>query len=147
MSLLRTKSIQVNAILAFTGVSAEEGLSFFYGPPSEFALECGDVVKVVDIDRSRQAETPWAKVTVAVLKGKFVGRMGVVGIDLSSRLQRSWQALTETGSMAPVRTTGRTPAFKDRSAPYSVVIGKANKGDAAPTKPVPQGESKHGKCA
>ncbi len=149
MSLLRTKTIQVGTVLAFTGVSPAEGLTFFYGSAAEFALEAGDVVKVIDIDRSREKETPFARVTVAVLKGKFVGRVGQVSIDLSARLQRSWQTLTETGSMAPVRTTGKHPRVREReSEAYSIIVDKESRGvEEAPTKPASHGGMKHGRCA
>lgn len=140
MSLLRTKNINVGTVLAFTGVHPEEGMTFIYGP-AEFSLERGDVVKVIDINRDREGDTPWAKVTVAVLKGKFCGRIGTVGIDFSSRLQRSWQALTQTGSMAPVRAPVRGAPSSSR---YSIVVGKSVD-DEAPTTPAPTMEVKRGK--
>lgn len=134
MSLLRTKAVRVGNLLAFTGVHPEQGQTFIIGP-AEFSLARGDVVQVIDIDRSREADTPWAKVTVACIKGKCVGRMGIVGIDLSARLQRSWQALTVTGSME--RT--RAPAKPSKSMKYSVVVGK-RAAEEAPTAPAPRAE-------
>lgn len=145
MSLLRTKSIQVGSVLAFTGAAPEEGSTFFYGTIAEFNLLPGDVVKVIDIDRSRATATPFARVTVAVLKGKFVGRLGTVSIDLSTRVTRAWQVLTVTGSMAPLRATTRQVAAP--SVPiatldepervqtsYSVVTPKRNRHET-PTRP------------
>lgn len=145
MSLLRTKSIQVGSVIAFTGASPEEGSTFFYGTIAEFNLLPGDVVKVIDIDRSRDSSTPFARVTVAVLKGKFVGRLGTVSIDLSARVTRAWQALTMTGSMAPLRATRRQAAVprediatlddpERHATSYSVATQKRNRHET-PTRP------------
>ncbi len=137
MTLLRTKSVQVGTVLAFTGVSTEDGQTFIIGPP-EFTLDRGDVVKVIDIDMGRSVDTPWAKVTVACLKGKFVGRIGTVSIDLSTRYQRSWQHLTPTGSMPAVRPSRTTPPRKPQT--YSMVVDRGY--EDAPTAPAPTIETK-----
>ncbi len=137
MTLLRTKSVQVGTVLAFTGVSAEDGQTFIIGPP-EFTLDRGDVVKVIDIDAGRSVETPWAKVTVACLKGKFVGRIGTVSIDLSTRYQRSWQHLTPTGSMVAVRAPRVTVPRKPQT--YSMVVDRVH--EDAPTAPAPTSQVK-----
>lgn len=129
MTLLRTKSIAVGTVLAFTGITSEEGQTFLWGNPSEFTLNAGDSVLVIEIERKES--TPWARMTVAVLKGKCCGRTGVVSIDLSARSQRSWQRLTHTGSMEQVRA----PAGPKRQATsYSIVVDKTSKGRAS-TKP------------
>ncbi len=133
MTLLRTKSISVGSVLAFTGITSEEGQTFLWGNPSEFTLNAGDTVLIIDIERKET--TPWARVTVAVLKGKCCGRTGVVSIDLSSRSQRSWQTLTQTGSMEQVRApnSSRRPVTA-----YSIVVDKTSKGGAATKPAVPQ---------
>jgi hypothetical protein len=120
MSLLRTNMVTVGSVLAFTGVEAEVGQTFLHGKSTEFNLDRGDVVKVIDIDRKRKADTPYTRVTVACLKGKFCGRVGVVSMDLSTRYQRSWQRLTQTGSMAPVRASN----LKTPPSGYRIVNGK-----------------------
>lgn len=107
MSLLRTRSIAVNSLLAFTGVDPDDGQTFLWGNPKDFELNRGDVVKVLEIHR--RDGTPWARVIVAVIKGKSAGRVGQVSIDLTARVQRAWQTLTQTGSMAPVRVQRPKP--------------------------------------
>lgn len=116
MSLLRTKSIVVGSVIAYAGGEPEETQTFVFGP-AEFSLHEGDVVKVVDL--ARMGETPFARVTVAVLKGRCCGRVGVIALDMSLRSQRGWRALTQTGSMESVR--------KPRGA-YSIVKGEAKGG-------------------
>lgn len=138
MSLLRTKTVTVGSVLAFTGVDAETGQTFIHGLPSEFNLDKGDVIKVIDIDRAREADTPWAKVTVACLKGRFVGRVGVVSMDLSTRYQRSWQTLTHSGSLPAVRA----PKTARRPAPHGD-LDKPVDGEAA-TTPAPTPEVRRG---
>jgi len=123
MSLLRTKQIVVGTVLAYTGApTGAEGQTFIHGP-AEFTLSRGDMVKVIDIDRARAPDTPWAKVTVACLKGESAGRVGVVAIDFSAPLQRSWQSLTESGSMAPVRAP-RSSGMRPSTTAYSVIDEK-----------------------
>jgi len=139
MSLLRTNMVNVGSVLAFTGVEAEVGQTFLHGTPSEFSLDRGDVVKVIDIDRRREDDTPYAKVTVACLKGKFCGRVGVVSMDLSTRYQRSWQGLTHSGSMAPVRAS----RSKAQQGSYKIVDGK-DVDQEAPTTPAPTPEVRRG---
>lgn len=140
MTLLRSKSVTVGTVLAFTGVKAEEdGQTFLHGTAAEFNLDRGDVVKIIDIDKERQGDTPWAKVTVACLKGKFVGRVGVVSIDLSTRYQRSWQSLTHTGSMVAVRA----PKSARKATGYSIVVGR-NTDQEAETTPAPTAEVNRG---
>lgn len=106
MTLLRTKAIAVGSILAFTGVDPTEGQTFMWGNPKDFSLNKGDVVQVLEIHR--REGTPWARVVIAVIKGSCVARVGQVSMDMESRLQRSWQVLTQTGSMAPVRRCAAT---------------------------------------
>ena len=65
------------------------------------------MVQVLEINR--HDGSPWARVVVAVLKGKCCGRIGQISIDMSARLQRSWQRLTMSSSME----TGRAPAVSD----------------------------------
>lgn len=145
MTLLRTKSITVGTVLAFTGITSEEGKTFLWGNPSEFTLNAGDTVLIIDIERKET--TPWARVTVAVLKGKCCGRTGVVSIDLSARSQRSWQRLTQTGSMEQIRVP---QSVKRESTSYSIVVDKSSKGKAATKPAVPQPGVKRGngnKCA
>ncbi len=109
MSLLRTRDVKVGSVLAFTGVDPTDGqASFLWGHPDVFSLAKGDVVQVLDIET--RTTTTWAKVLIAVVKGKCSGRTGYVSIDLGTRLQRSWQALTVTGSMASVRLPRRPSA-------------------------------------
>jgi len=103
MSLLQTKSVRVGNLLAFTGVDPADGQTFLWGNAKDFDLTKGDVVQVLEIHR--REGTPWARVVVAVIKGRCVARVGQVSINLEARLQRSWQVLTQTGSMAPVRRT------------------------------------------
>jgi hypothetical protein len=139
MTLLRTKSITVGKVLAYTGAPPEEGQTFLWGNPKEFTLGIGDTVLVIDIER--KDGTPWARMTVAVLKGVCCGRTGVVSIDMSARSQRSWQSLTQTGSMEKVRA----PVVSRRSnTSYSVIVDRSSK-ERAPTKPaVPQARVKRG---
>ncbi len=118
MSLLRTRDVKVGAVLAFTGVDPTDGqASFLWGDPNTFSLSRGDMVQVLDIET--RASTTWAKVLVAVVKGKCSGRTGHVSIDLGTRIQRSWQALTATGSMAAARLPPRasTPSPTPQSTP------------------------------
>lgn len=118
MSLLQTRWITEGSRLAYTGVSAEDGQTFIWGNAKDFDLERGDVVQVLEINR--RDGSPWARVVVAVLKGKCVGRVGQVSIDMSARLQRSWQRLTTTGSMEPVRATGRYRAVRENPTESSI---------------------------
>lgn len=101
VSLMRTKGIAVGSILAFTGVDPAEGQTFLWGNPKDFSLRKGDVVQVLEIHR--REGTSWARVIIAVIKGSCVARVGQVSVDLGTKVQRSWQVLTQTGSMAPVR--------------------------------------------
>lgn len=105
MSLLKTRSIREGSILAYTGVCPEDGQTFIWGNSQGFDLAKGDVVQVLEIHR--REGSPWARVLVAVLKGKSAMRVGQVMINMEARLQRSWQCLTPTGSMAAVRETGK----------------------------------------
>lgn len=105
MSLLQTRWITEGSRLAYTGVPVEDGQTFIWGNAKDFDLERGDVVQVLEINR--RDSSPWARVVVAVLKGKCVGRVGQVMINMEVRLQRSWRRLTATGSMEPVRATRR----------------------------------------
>ncbi len=107
MSLLRTKFVQVGSLLAFTGVDPSDGQTFLWGNAKDFDLKKGDVIQVLEIHR--REGTPWARVVVAVIKGKCVARVGQVSINLESRLQRSWQVLTQTGSMAAARRPPSQP--------------------------------------
>lgn len=102
MSLLRTRAIRVGSMIAFTAdPTAMTGVSTMWGNPAHMNLTRGDVVQVLSIEVGDG--TTWAKVQVLVLRGKAAGRTGHVSIDMGERLQRCWQALTPTGSMAPVR--------------------------------------------
>lgn len=102
MSLLRTRAIRVGSMIAFTAdPTAMNGVSLMWGNPAHMNLTRGDVVQVLSIEVGDG--TPWAKVQVIVVRGKAAGRTGHVCIDMGERLQRCWQALTVTGSMAPVR--------------------------------------------
>lgn len=145
MTLLRTKFIAVGTVLAYTGITSEEGQTFLWGNPSEFTLNAGDSVLVIEIEKKES--TPWARMTVAVLKGKCCGRTGVVSIDLSARSQRSWQWLTQTGSMERVRA----PLVKQEKTSYSIVIDKSSKGKAVTKPATPQvamgAKRGNGKCA
>lgn len=111
MSLLQTRFIAEGSRLAFTGVTPEDGQTFIWGNVKDFDLERGDVVQVLEINR--RDGSPWARVVVAVLKGKCCGRVGQVMINMDVRLQRSWQRLTMTGSMEPVRNTGKHKKLPD----------------------------------
>jgi hypothetical protein len=113
MSLLQTRFIVEGSRLAYTGAPVEDGQSFIWGNAKDFDLERGDVVQVLEINR--RDGSPWARVVVAVLKGKCCGRIGQISIDMSARLQRSWQRLTMTGSMEPVRATGKHRKLEDVS--------------------------------
>lgn len=142
MSLLRTKNITVGSVIAYAGGSPEDTQTFVYGP-AEFTLDKNDVVQVVDIDRSRESDTPFARVTVAVLKGRCCGRVGMVAIDMSLRSQRGWRGLTVSGSMQPVRAPSLTSARR--------VVDPANETSEKPTVPasgtVAKGGMKGGKVA
>jgi hypothetical protein len=121
VSLLRTRSITEGSILAYTGVEPEEGQTFIWGNAKDFDLSKGDVVQVLEINR--RDGSPWARVLVAVLKGKCCGRVGQVCINLEARLQRAWQTLTTTGSMAPVRATGKHPKMPEAGLPAPAESG------------------------
>ncbi len=102
MSLLRTKAIRVGSLLAFTDdPAAANGVSLLWGNPAHMSLSRGDVVQVLSIEVGDG--TTWAKVQVVVIRGKAAARVGHVSIDMGERRQRCWQALTATGSMAPIR--------------------------------------------
>lgn len=141
MTLLRTKSIVVGSVIAYTGGVPEETQTFVYGP-AEFELAKNDVVQVVDIDRSREAETPFARVTVAVLKGKCCGRVGMVAIDMSLRSQRGWRPLTHTGSIEAVRPP--KPSQRAQGA-YSMV--SENRSTVPASGTVAKSGAKSGKVA
>lgn len=121
MSLLQTKFITEGSRLAFTGVPAEDGQTFIWGNAKEFDLDRGDVVQVLELNR--REGSPWARVVVAVLKGKCVGRIGQVMINMEVRLQRSWQRLTVSGSMEPVRATGKHRKLPEVGMPMPAESG------------------------
>jgi len=109
VSLLRTRAIRVGSLIAFTAdPNAMNGVSLMWGNPAHMNLTRGDVVQVLGIEIGDG--TTWAKVQVLVVRGKTAGRTGHVSIDMGERLQRCWQALTSTGSMAPVRAAQKSGA-------------------------------------
>lgn len=113
MSLLRTRAIRVGTMIAFTAdPTAMNGVSLMM---ANMTLSRGDVVQVLSIEIGDG--TTWAKVQVLVVRGKTAGRTGYVCIDMGERLQRCWQALTATGSMAPVRVKARTSSPPKMAAP------------------------------
>ncbi len=106
MSLLRTRAIKVGSLLAFTAdPTAMAGVSLMWGNPAHLSLTRGDVVQVLSI--ALGDGTTWAKVQVLILRGKRAGCTGFVSVDLGPRLQRCWQSLTATGSMAAARQPPR----------------------------------------
>jgi hypothetical protein len=133
VSLLRTRAIAEGSILAYTGVDPEDGQTFLWGNAKDFDLAKGDVVQVLEINR--RDGTPWARVLVAVLKGKCCGRVGQVSINLEARLQRAWQTLTTTGSMAPVRATGKHRKLPENGIPLPAESGIRHAGGPQATTP------------
>lgn len=132
MSLLRTRAIAEGSILAYTGVEPEDGQTFIWGNSQGFDLQRGDVVQVLEIHR--RDGSPWARVLVAVLKGKCAMRVGQVMINMEARLQRAWQTLTTTGSMAPVRATGQHRKLPEVGLPAPAESGVRG-GELARTTP------------
>lgn len=102
MPLLKTKDIQEGALLALTADPSDgPGSLMTVADPERLCLRAGDIVQVVQVDRSPL--TSWARVTVAVVRGAKAGRVGHVTVDLSPRVQRCWQSLTLTGSVEAAR--------------------------------------------
>jgi hypothetical protein len=107
MSLMRTRAIRLGSLIAFTAdATASSGVSIMWGNPTQMGLTRGDVVQVLGIEVGDG--TTWAKVHVLVVRGKRAGCTGFVSIDMGERLQRCWQTLTVSGSMAPVRAKQRS---------------------------------------
>lgn len=121
MSLLQTRWITEGMRLAYTGVPVEDGQTFIWGNAKDFNLDRGDVIQVLEINR--RDGSPWARVVVAVLKGKCCGRVGQVMINMEVRLQRSWQRLTMTGSMEPVRATSKRRKLPEIGLPTPAESG------------------------
>ena len=116
MSLLRTRAIKLGSLIAFTAdATASNGVSLMWGNPTQMGLTRGDVVQVLGIEVGDG--TTWAKVHVLVVRGKRAGCTGFVSIDMGERLQKCWQTLTVSGSMAPVRSKPRSLHDADDGLP------------------------------
>lgn len=111
MSLLRTRDIGPNTLIALAEDPSTTGGAFVWGDPNHLLLKKGDVVQALELHETRDSD--WAKLLVLVVKGRRAGRVGYVSVDMGRRTQRCWQSLTATGSMSPVRLQVKTPQERE----------------------------------
>jgi len=88
---MKPRDIKPGVKIAYVGRSSDARCE------EDIALEPGDVVEVVALEPEDDCAT------VLVLRGRLVGKVGQIHVDLDVAEARAWRRLTLSGSMASRR--------------------------------------------